>query len=610
MQPTWLLLLTSTLLFSSHHTSYTSIHAQAPPSIFVPKPRYNAQSVFIEHQKLFINGGLERTDAPPSAQTFYLDLSKNWTTSKPFYVKLADGPANTGATAALGRNKSIWYLTNTTMLLSFNIKFSAWEPPLRLDGLSSRTDLPAVVDPATNMLYIVNGYTGTGTNLGTFRLDTSASPPGISNEAQYSSLIGSFTMTWSTLNNTALIFGGFINNPVITAQNTLYFYRTSSITSAVSVISPVLDSGDRPPARFDHCMVEAYNGTKMILFGGFGQTDQYLDDIYILDVASRKWTKGTPGGPTAARRGASCAVSNDLFIAWGGAVANPEAGSTLTAVGQNITIVYNLKTYQWQDTYSSEPYVFPLPPTVTTRPKSGTGGGGGGAGGAVPTGADGESPKTSMPTPTSIGIVGGAIGGLTMLGIVVVLLSIFCRRRRQYSKDIFHHNVVKGSPHTNPDTPPTMDVTEQQANEDNFYHNVVKDSPHTDRAALPTSDVVGHQVTKDTSYNIIVKGSPHTNPDAIPNTNVTGRQANEDNFFRNVVKGSPHTDPNALLTSNVAGGDVLPLPRYHSGGNNHAGRDQSMTQNPHTSIDAQVLERHPHTTLTLEYIRGPHSSQQ
>ncbi|KAG0380018.1 hypothetical protein BGX24_010617, partial [Mortierella sp. AD032] len=345
-------------------------------------------------------------------------------------------------------------------------------------------------------------------------------------------------MTWSTQRKTALIFGGLATSNGA-PQNTMYFYDPTAENS----IAPTSDDGDRPTARSDHCMVEAYNGTKMILFGGFA-TGQYLDDIYILDVKSLKWTKGTPAGPTLARRRASCAVTNDLFVAWGGAVADPMS-KIMTAVRQNITIVYNLKTNQWQDTYSPDPYVPPLIPAVTTPSHSGTGT----RGGSNPTGTSAGAESGVMSgNNSSIGwIIGGAVGGLVAIGIAAALLFTFRRRRRQAIKNSIYPNVVN-SPHVDPGAFPTSDIAGQQATKNDFYPTVVKGSPYTNPDALPNTNVTGRQATKDSIYHTTVKGSPHTDPSAFPNTNVTGQQATEDNLYHNVVRGSPHTDPNASPT--------------------------------------------------------------
>jgi hypothetical protein len=68
-----------------------------------------------------------------------------------------------------------------------------------------------------------------------------------------------------------------------------------------------------------HLLVEclyslAYNGAKMIVFGG-RTPDKISGDLYILDVATMTWTQGPSSDP---RTGMVCSVSGDNFVAWGG----------------------------------------------------------------------------------------------------------------------------------------------------------------------------------------------------------------------------------------------------------------------------------------------------
>ncbi|KAG0334927.1 hypothetical protein BG000_007934 [Podila horticola] len=60
-----------------------------------------------------------------------------------------------------------------------------------------------------------------------------------------------------------------------------------------------------PSPRQGACMVPAYNGTKLVVFGGFSAATITnitsipgggLSDIYVLDAANLTWTKGQDGG--------------------------------------------------------------------------------------------------------------------------------------------------------------------------------------------------------------------------------------------------------------------------------------------------------------------------
>ncbi|KAF9112421.1 hypothetical protein BGW39_004047, partial [Mortierella sp. 14UC] len=356
-----------------------------------------------------------------------------------------------------------WYSFYQQSAFKFNIQPGAWETLSKSVELSTKDDLPAITDPATNQIYILNGYAVNNIIQG-MRFDTVSGQ--FSKENQTTPLVGGFTMTWSSLRKVAFVYGGYTGNGqggANVAQKPIYMYIPSAPLADSPSTAP--DSADIPSARYDHCMVEAYNGTKMILFSGFDQSGHFLDDIYIFDVSSAKWTKGTPGGPTVARRRASCAVTNDYFVVWGGAVPG-SAPSTMTAVSQNVTLVYNLVTNQWVDDYSPDPYVPPPPPpnVTVTNPSSGAGTGTGS--GTNPTGT-GTGSSTGSNGNSSLGwIIGGAVGGSAVVGIVVGL--VIFRRRRQFSKG-GKATVVKGD----------------------FYYNNHKRAPHTDPEASPTSDAVG-----------------------------------------------------------------------------------------------------------------------
>lgn len=63
----------------------------------------------------------------------------------------------------------------------------------------------------------------------------------------------------------------------------------------------------------------AYNGTKMVVFGGQDvSTYVLLSSIYLLDLKTLVWTRGADADPSQGRRGMACAVAGDNFIAWGG----------------------------------------------------------------------------------------------------------------------------------------------------------------------------------------------------------------------------------------------------------------------------------------------------
>jgi hypothetical protein len=63
----------------------------------------------------------------------------------------------------------------------------------------------------------------------------------------------------------------------------------------------------------------AYNGTKMLLFGGDSSSSEpSVGMLHILDVRNMIWSKTEGVDPSLGRSSMACAVSGDNFIVWGG----------------------------------------------------------------------------------------------------------------------------------------------------------------------------------------------------------------------------------------------------------------------------------------------------
>ncbi|KAF9551836.1 hypothetical protein EC957_004159 [Mortierella hygrophila] len=309
-----------------------------------------------------------------------------------------------GALSGLAYNNTKWLGVYNSTIYTFDLQPRIWTSLGSSEFVTPLVDLPAVVNPDDNQFFILNGWVDNRTVMGTLRFDTAQQR--IFSQPLVAPLDGSFTSVWSTRRKAAFVFGGFTldSSSSSVAQRTLFIYQPNvSAGNSTPTLRNALDSGTIPSARYGHCMVEAYNGTKMILFGGFDQVGRALGDIYILDVATLKWTRGTDGGATAARAYTACAVTNDLFLAWGGVVPDQQS-KFASAVSQNITIVYNLKTQQWQTMYHPEPYT--PPPLVTATPT------------ATPTSTStGTGGRLSSTAVTLISVTGGILLGLLLIAL-------------------------------------------------------------------------------------------------------------------------------------------------------------------------------------------------
>ncbi|KAF9551837.1 hypothetical protein EC957_004160 [Mortierella hygrophila] len=332
-------------------------------------------SVFVDGRALYVHGGRILQQSSPTmistSITISLDLSTAWETSRPkFTLMTTEGPTDYLFTSTLILNDNAWIMiSNATGSL------------LRLDraGRSKDKGLAAATDPITGSMYIING----GLENSVKKLFTYNNVLNQYKEiGQTVPMESGFAASWSIERKRMCIHGGAQGNVL---QSVLYEFLPSN---DAPLIQSVTTSGDVPTARQGHCMVSAI-GTK--------------------------WTKGTNGDASVARAHTACAVTNDLFVAWGG---TQDGVNTVTS---NITIVYNLKTNQWQTNYS------PLPCRTPTATTPGAGSGTGAGVGLKLTSIGGATDSVSGGSSTGA-IIGGVVGGLAVIGIVV---GLFIYRKRQ-----------------------------------------------------------------------------------------------------------------------------------------------------------------------------------
>ncbi|KAF9912724.1 hypothetical protein EC991_009460 [Linnemannia zychae] len=309
-----------------------------------------------------------------------------------------------------------------------------WGGPKTIKELNPKMGFPAATDFTTNQVYVVNGYLEPTMVIAAGDPDPggSVSPNAVPSLTtplmmRYDGATGTvsslgsgsgfqivdngFAGCWSSSRNSLFLHGGTVGSPVEIYQKTLYEFIPSN-----PKYTTIADTGAAPSARFGHCMVEAYGGTKMVLFGGVDQTSAALSDIYILDVEKLSWKAGKVGGAGVGRTYAACAVSNDMFVAWGGAT---RIGNNFVALTSNLTVVYNLKTGEWQSTFSPARVVIP---TSTT------------SGALRPSSSIDE--KTDDGSSSSGALMGGIVGGLAAIGAIAGLL-VYRRRaaRKQQKRD-------------------------------------------------------------------------------------------------------------------------------------------------------------------------------
>ncbi|KAF9934261.1 hypothetical protein FBU30_002679 [Linnemannia zychae] len=359
-------------------------------------------SVFVEGRALYIHGG-QYAEGSTSVPT----------TSQPNYTLMTtEGPTDYRLTSALLTDNNGWLMISNATGSKLRVDNLAWsEVSFGPAIMSTDRGLAMATDPTTGSIYIINGGLSNGVKQ-TFTYNEALNQ--YKEIGQTVPMESGFAGAWTIARKSMLIHGGVKANVL---QAGLYEFLPSN---TAPLIQPVVSSGDIPTARQGHCMVSAYGGTKMIVFGGIGTSNAALSDIYILDSMTLKWTKGTDGGATVARAYTACAVTNDMFVAWGG------CDGSLTTLTNNIMVIYNLKTNQWTSSFSPLPYTGPLTPTGTVPPTAS------GSGKINPTSDSNSQTSENASSGSNLGaIVGGVVGGLVFIGLIVGLV-IF--RRRQQAK--------------------------------------------------------------------------------------------------------------------------------------------------------------------------------
>ncbi|KAG0224270.1 hypothetical protein B0O80DRAFT_434768 [Mortierella sp. GBAus27b] len=405
--------LTTVLLFPLIACS-SLVQAQAA---FRPVFTWRHYYAYAEGRALYIGGG--SPDGPsnlPLTQAFSIDLSVSWNASSPKYTALADGPAVERAPSTITPDGKQWVVCLNDGCLANVIGTKEWVSLVKVPGTSFNI-IGATTDPETGLMYIPNEDTSmviVDVAGKTYKKDTMAPALMKSN---------GFSVAWSASSKTMFYFGGTTGSSVSIAKFNAYSYSPTSgwkdLTTAMK--------GPIPGPRMGACLVSAYGGTKMILFGGYTMDRvKIYGEILIFDVATMTWTSGQVPSKKDQRGDAACAVSGDYFITWGGI-----GGSLTSEAVTNSTAVYNLKTNAWTTNYVAAPI-----PTTTSK--------------ATPSGGVSTSVPSASATPRSDQAQGSASDNSSessnrtiiivaaVLGVLVIVLAIWAavlfrnyRRRRE-----------------------------------------------------------------------------------------------------------------------------------------------------------------------------------
>ncbi|KAG0096501.1 hypothetical protein BGZ93_004422 [Podila epicladia] len=373
----------------------TSVNAQS----YTPLNTYNSASVFIEGKAMYIQSGI--SIAGRTQQAFSIDLSKPWNVASPLYTAMKDGIFGQAMPNALLADGETWFLVfNSTHSATYNLRTGVITTRPNTFVFNTNPGLSGVADPNTNNVIIPNGVGGT-TGLPTALVHGLSSQyvitPSFSEMASYG-----YSMAWSKSANAAFVIGGMSGSTPST-----FFGRW---VSSVNYTWERINTPEDPSGREMACMVPAYNGNKLVYFGGRNSTAS-LGDIHVYDVLTSKWKQGSPGGTRHARSAHACAVSGDFFIAWGG------VRFALDIPGDFVSI-YNLATNTWVDQY-----VPPVLATTTTKSIAPTS-----SGMLSPATPNPTSELTPQPSDSSFKRIGIPIIATVAVAILASFLFLLYRR--------------------------------------------------------------------------------------------------------------------------------------------------------------------------------------
>ncbi|KAG0235414.1 hypothetical protein B0O80DRAFT_495152 [Mortierella sp. GBAus27b] len=449
---------------------------------------------------MYILGGETSPGGVIQNQMFMIDLSTSWNTASPAYKHLPDGYGDSWIPSTLLGDKKSWFMISNRTMYICNLQTMTWTNLGTSSLIPSAHGLSAAANPETGRVYIPNGYSSILGGDAMLIYETSTRSVIAGDLQPYLRKLVNYSSAWAPTLKSFLLFAGNIAGTNAT-KNDLYAY------SPDNGWRPLAPSGTIPPGRVHACLVPAYAGRRMVMFGGIGnypnRTDLIgppLTDLYILDVDSMTWTRGTDADPVAGPRyGISCAVSGDYLIVWGGLD---------TGVPGTDTMVYNMKTAAWTTEYVASPIQASTTSLYVATPTS-RGSGGGGSSNGLPS-----------------SVVGGIVGGVGAV-LVAAVAAFFVLSRRKRSKDpAIPGNNDPAAPHTQHISRPPISPVSPPSTQPSYYPTTL---PQHQVVSPPTSYYHSHPP----SFQPTPVVSPDSHPQPVESTPVTsadlhpGPQASE-----------------------------------------------------------------------------------
>ncbi|KAG0316500.1 Acyl-CoA-binding domain-containing protein 5 [Linnemannia gamsii] len=337
-----------------------------------------------------------------------LDLAVPWNSTAPAWTKLADSPSQRLFPATFSSDEQtlyVFHIPGSTSPWYYSVKDDVWHElwPVRFQD-TNWEGFGAVTDPRTGLVYIAGGYDNANYNANYMRGLDIFDP--ITLSIHMESLPAPDTLfpmrwyyanVWSKARNSVVYWGGInkkVNMPFSSVENGV----TALFTDTWSWYT--------------------LDGTKVAVYGGRLRNGTTIGEIWILDLVTLTWAQGQSGPP---RMYAACAIAGDQLLIWGGSAEQ-------TVLAPSDMLIYNLKTSSYVQQYTPPPgYKDLKPPPPLTRttalwatqsPTSSTNAGSGTTNG-------GSTDSGSAPSGSNAAIVGGVVGGLSLMGAFAGVLNLW-----------------------------------------------------------------------------------------------------------------------------------------------------------------------------------------
>jgi hypothetical protein len=317
----------------------TSFLVSSVSAQFTPDIVSGSGSAYIDGKGLYVLGGTTTSDSAATVATpkaFMIDLSTTWSVASPAFKSLPDGPSAWGSGSSISSDGKSWFSLVNNAGYVYDIDGGAWSTATPNDNnIILDTPLKAVTDPDSGLIYIPNAYQDPKTGeIAMLRVDLKAKT--FKSVSMMDTLRGVtfYSATWSAAMGRIVYYSTWADG--------VYSYSPSKGWKKENT------KGDVPPPRVDACLVSAYDGHKIVLFGGYSRLySKSLNDIYILDVDTMTWTKGPDAGSSNQRDSAACASSKNYFIAWGGVVNYVDKD----AMPDKAALVFDIQSSNWTQQY-------------------------------------------------------------------------------------------------------------------------------------------------------------------------------------------------------------------------------------------------------------------